>query len=129
MLENDSLTGSSVLSKENITNDYRLACESRQVSLLGRKDTMGGRSKFGIFGDGKEVAQVALARAFRPGDFRSGYYRDQTLMMALGLLSLDQFFAQLYADADVEREPCSAGRSMTAHFSTCMLNADGSFKE
>ena len=86
MLENDSLTGSNVLSKESIVDDYRLACESRQVSLLGRKDTMGGRSKFGIFGDGKEVAQIAMARAFRRGDFRSGYYRDQTIEAALEIL-------------------------------------------
>jgi len=121
--------GGSQFTKESILRDYRIAFQSRQASLIGRKEVFTGKAKFGIFGDGKEVAQVALARAFRPGDFRSGYYRDQTLMMALGLLSLDQFFAQLYADADVEREPCSAGRSMTAHFSTCMLNADGSFKE
>ncbi|HEY9420880.1 MAG TPA: thiamine pyrophosphate-dependent enzyme, partial [Thermoanaerobaculia bacterium] len=92
------------------------------------REVFTGKAKFGIFGDGKEVAQVALARAFRPGDFRSGYYRDQTLMMALGLLTPEQFFAQLYADADVEREPCSAGRSMTAHFSTCMVESDGGFK-
>jgi len=121
--------GGSHFTKESILRDYRIAFLSRQASLIGRREVFTGKAKFGIFGDGKEVAQVALARAFRPGDFRSGYYRDQTLMMALGLLSLDEFFAQLYADADVEREPCSAGRSMTAHFSTCMLNADGSFKE
>jgi pyruvate/2-oxoglutarate/acetoin dehydrogenase E1 component/TPP-dependent pyruvate/acetoin dehydrogenase alpha subunit len=121
--------GGSQFTKESILRDYRIAFQSRQASLIGRREVFTGKAKFGIFGDGKEVAQVALARAFRPGDFRSGYYRDQTLMMALGLLSLEQFFAQLYADADVEREPCSAGRSMTAHFSTCMLKADGSFKE
>jgi pyruvate/2-oxoglutarate/acetoin dehydrogenase E1 component/TPP-dependent pyruvate/acetoin dehydrogenase alpha subunit len=121
--------GSAHFTKESILRDYRIAFQSRQASLLGRREVFTGKAKFGIFGDGKEVAQVALARAFRKGDFRSGYYRDQTVMMALGLLTLEQFFAQLYADADVEREPCSAGRSMTAHFSTCMLNADGSFKE
>ncbi|HKV09875.1 MAG TPA: thiamine pyrophosphate-dependent enzyme [Thermoanaerobaculia bacterium] len=121
--------GGSQFTKESIVRDYRVAFQSRQASLLGRREVFTGKAKFGIFGDGKEVAQIALARAFRPGDFRSGYYRDQTLMMALGLLTLEQFFAQLYADPDVEREPCSAGRSMTAHFSTCMLNADGSFKE
>src|SRR5688572_10654865 len=121
--------GGSQFTKESILRDYRIAYQSRQASLIGRREVFTGKAKFGIFGDGKEVAQVALARAFRPGDFRSGYYRDQTLMMALGLLTLEQFFAQLYADADVEREPCSAGRSMTAHFSTCMLNDDGSFKE
>jgi 2-oxoisovalerate dehydrogenase E1 component len=118
----------SQFTKESILRDYRIAYQSRQASLIGRREVFTGKAKFGIFGDGKEVAQVALARAFRPGDFRSGYYRDQTLMMALGLLTLEQFFAQLYADADLEREPCSAGRSMTAHFSTCMLEADGRFK-
>jgi pyruvate/2-oxoglutarate/acetoin dehydrogenase E1 component/TPP-dependent pyruvate/acetoin dehydrogenase alpha subunit len=122
-------TGGSQLTKESVLRDYRIAFQSRQASLIGRREVITGKAKFGIFGDGKEVAQVALARAFRPGDFRSGYYRDQTLMMALGLLTLEQFFAQLYADADIEREPCSAGRSMTAHFSTCLLEPDGSFKE
>jgi len=121
--------GSSQFTKESILRDYRIAFQSRQASLLGRKEVFTGKAKFGIFGDGKEVAQVALARAFRSGDFRSGYYRDQTLMLALGLLTVEQFFAQLYADPDVEREPCSAGRSMTAHFASCMLHADGSFKE
>jgi len=120
--------GGSQFTKESILRDYRIAFQSRQASLIGRKEVFTGKAKFGIFGDGKEVAQVAMARAFRPGDFRSGYYRDQTLMMALGLLTLEQFFAQLYADADVEREPCSAGRSMTAHFSTCMLEPDGRFR-
>jgi pyruvate/2-oxoglutarate/acetoin dehydrogenase E1 component/TPP-dependent pyruvate/acetoin dehydrogenase alpha subunit len=114
---------------ESILRDYRIAFQSRQASLIGRREVITGKAKFGIFGDGKEVAQVALARAFRPGDFRSGYYRDQTLMMALGLLTVEQFFAQLYADADLGREPCSAGRSMTAHFSTCLLNPDGSFRD
>ena len=121
--------GSAQFSRDSILSDYRIAFQSRQASLIGRKEVITGKAKFGIFGDGKEVAQVALARAFRKGDFRSGYYRDQTVMMALGLLSVEQFFAQLYADPDVEREPCSAGRSMTAHFSTCMLNPDGSFKD
>ncbi|MCF0057784.1 thiamine pyrophosphate-dependent enzyme [Dyadobacter sp. CY356] len=125
MLLNDSLTGSSVLNKENITDDYRLACESRQVSLLGRKDTMGGRSKFGIFGDGKEVAQIALARAFRLGDFRSGYYRDQTIEASLGNLTWQQFFAQMYAHADLEHEPHTGGRSMNGHFSTRWLDENG----
>ncbi|MCF2490435.1 thiamine pyrophosphate-dependent enzyme [Dyadobacter sp. CY347] len=125
MLQNDSLTGSSVLSKESITKDYRLACESRQVSLLGRKDTMGGRSKFGIFGDGKEVAQIALSRAFQLGDFRSGYYRDQTIEAALGNVSWQQFFAQMYAHADLEHEPSTGGRSMNGHFSTRWLDENG----
>ncbi len=120
--------GGSQFTKESILRDYRIAFQSRQASLIGRREVFTGKAKFGIFGDGKEVAQVALARAFRPGDFRAGYYRDQTLMMALGLLTVEQFFAQLYADPDVEREPCSAGRSMTAHFATCMLEPDGRFR-
>ena len=121
--------GNAQFTKSSILRDYRIAFRSRQASLLGRREVFTGKAKFGIFGDGKEIAQVALARAFRRGDFRSGYYRDQTLMFALGLLTLEQFFAQLYAHPDVELEPCSAGRSMTAHFATCMLNPDGSFKE
>lgn len=125
MLQNDSLTGSRVLSKEDIIDDYRLACESRQVSLLGRKDTMGGRSKFGIFGDGKEVAQIALSKVFQPGDFRSGYYRDQTIEAAVGNLTWQQFFAQMYAHADLEHEPNTGGRSMNGHFSTRWVDGNG----
>lgn len=125
MLQNDSLTGSSVLSKEEVIDDYRLACESRQVSLLGRKDTMGGRSKFGIFGDGKEVAQIALSKVFQPGDFRSGYYRDQTIEAAVGNLTWQQFFAQMYAHADLEHEPNTGGRSMNGHFSTRWIDENG----
>ncbi|ACT94837.1 alpha-ketoacid dehydrogenase subunit alpha/beta [Dyadobacter fermentans] len=125
MLQNDSLTGSSVLSKEDIIDDYRLACESRQVSLLGRKDTMGGRSKFGIFGDGKEVAQIALSKVFQPGDFRSGYYRDQTIEAAVGNLTWQQFFAQMYAHANLEHEPNTGGRSMNGHFSTRWVDGNG----
>jgi len=116
-------------SREEVLYDYRIAYESRQTSLIGRREVLTGKAKFGIFGDGKEVAQLALAKVFRQGDFRSGYYRDQTLMFVLGLLTVEQFFAQLYADPDVEREPCSAGRSMTAHFSTCLLEPDGSFRK
>ncbi|HEX2642813.1 MAG TPA: thiamine pyrophosphate-dependent enzyme, partial [Thermoanaerobaculia bacterium] len=123
-----SAVGSEQFTKASILRDYRIAFQSRQASLLGRREVLTGKAKFGIFGDGKEIAQIALARAFRKGDFRSGYYRDQTIMMALGLLTLEQFFAQLYADPDVEREPCSAGRSMTAHFATCMLESDGQFR-
>jgi pyruvate/2-oxoglutarate/acetoin dehydrogenase E1 component/TPP-dependent pyruvate/acetoin dehydrogenase alpha subunit len=115
-------------SREEVLYDYRIGCESRQTSLIGRREVLTGKAKFGIFGDGKEVAQLAMAKVFRKGDFRSGYYRDQTLMFVLGLLTVEQFFAQLYADPDVAREPCSAGRSMTAHFSTCLLEADGSFR-
>ncbi|GGN08668.1 transketolase [Dyadobacter beijingensis] len=119
------MTGSSVLNKEEIIDDYRLACESRQVSLLGRKDTMGGRSKFGIFGDGKEVAQIALSKVFQPGDFRSGYYRDQTIEAAVGNLTWQQFFAQMYAHADLEHEPNTGGRSMNGHFSTRWVDENG----
>ncbi len=117
----------SELTRESLLADFRLAVRSRHTSLLGRREVLTGKAKFGIFGDGKEIAQIALARAFRPGDVRSGYYRDQTLMMALDLLSVEQFFAQLYADADLEREPCSAGRSMTAHFATWMVDEHGEF--
>ncbi|MCZ6508772.1 MAG: thiamine pyrophosphate-dependent enzyme [Acidobacteria bacterium] len=116
------------LTKKSILRDYRLAYESRQVSLLGRREVLTGKAKFGIFGDGKEVAQVALARAFRAGDVRAGYYRDQTLMFALGLSSMAEFFSQLYADPNPLHETASAGRQMTAHFATRFLEADGSWR-
>src|SRR5438128_9323329 len=96
--------------REEVLQDYRIACISREASLLGRKEVLTGKAKFGIFGDGKEVAQVAMAKFFRPGDFRSGYYRDQTFGFATGIATVQQFFAQLYADPDLEREPFSAGR-------------------
>src|SRR5687767_226180 len=114
--------------RDSIVDDYRVAVRSRQASLLGRREVLTGKAKFGIFGDGKEVAQLAWARAFRKGDWRSGYYRDQTLMFALGAATLDEFFAQLYADADVEHDPWSAGRSMNAHFASRLLNPDGTWK-
>ena len=101
-----------------IIADYRLAVVSRIISRLARQDVLNGKAKFGIFGDGKEVAQVALAQFFQHGDWRSGYYRDQTLMLALGLTSVRQLFAQLYADADINNEPSSAGRQMVCHFAT-----------
>ena len=113
--------------QSSILDDYQVAYRSRQVSLLGRKEVLTGKAKFGIFGDGKEVAQVAMARAFRRGDFRAGYYRDQTLMMALGVLTVEQLFAQLYADADADREPSSAGRQMNAHFATRLLDGEGAW--
>src|SRR4051812_17058846 len=113
------------LQREDIIRDYRIAFRSRQVSMLARGEVMLGRAMFGIFGDGKEVAQVALARAFRPGDVRAGYYRDQTLMFALGLLDAQQFFAQLYAHTDIEADPASGGRGMNAHFATRMLDEQG----
>ncbi|HVR11516.1 MAG TPA: thiamine pyrophosphate-dependent enzyme [Thermoanaerobaculia bacterium] len=120
--------GAGPFDREAVLADYRIAFASRQASLIGRREVLTGKAKFGIFGDGKEVAQVALAKVFRPGDFRSGYYRDQTLMFVLGLLTVEQLFAQLYANPDVVLEPCSAGRSMTGHFSTCLLEPDGSFR-
>ena len=108
-------------------NDYRLARISREASLLGRKDVLTGKAKFGIFGDGKEVAQLALARQFGDGDFRSGYYRDQTLMMVLGMMTVQQYFAQLYADTDPEREPMTSGRQMNGHFGSRMVDGQGDF--
>jgi pyruvate/2-oxoglutarate/acetoin dehydrogenase E1 component/TPP-dependent pyruvate/acetoin dehydrogenase alpha subunit len=111
--------------RNEVLKDYRFACESREVSLLGRKEVLTGKAKFGIFGDGKEVAQVAMAKFFKPGDFRSGYYRDQTFMFASGLATVEQFFAQLYADPDVNNDPFSAGRQMNAHFATKMVDENG----
>jgi TPP-dependent pyruvate/acetoin dehydrogenase alpha subunit len=117
------------ISKERIIQDYRLAFMSRQVSLIGRREVISGKAKFGIFGEGKELVQIAMAKAFRPGDFRSGYYRDQTLMFAIGALNLQQFFAQLYAHTDVEADPATAGRAMNAHFATRNLAHDYSWKD
>jgi len=108
-----------------VLSDYRLGWLSRHVSLIGRREVMSGNAKFGIFGDGKEVAQLALARVMRPGDTRAGYYRDQTLLFALGLLTPQQFFAQLFGHTDVTAEPATAGRTMNAHFATRQLDADG----
>ena len=120
------VSGNLVLTRASVLADYRLAWESRHASLIGRREVLTGKGKFGIFGDGKELAQLAMARVAQPGDFRSGYYRDQTFMMAVGAVTLDQFFAQLYADADPVREPASAGRQMNAHFATHLRAADGS---
>jgi pyruvate/2-oxoglutarate/acetoin dehydrogenase E1 component/TPP-dependent pyruvate/acetoin dehydrogenase alpha subunit len=113
---------------EEILRDYALCVASRKASLIGRREVLTGKAKFGIFGDGKEVPQVAMARAFEPGDIRSGYYRDQTFMFATGMSTIEEFFAQLYAIADVEREPSSAGRSMNGHFATRMLDEHGRWK-
>ncbi|HEU5290377.1 MAG TPA: thiamine pyrophosphate-dependent enzyme [Cyclobacteriaceae bacterium] len=113
---------------KEILADFRLACESREASLLGRKEVFMGKAKFGIFGDGKEVPQLAMAKVFRNGDFRAGYYRDQTFMMAIGELTLQQYFAQLYAHTDVEADPASAGRLMNGHFATRMLDEKGELK-
>jgi 2-oxoisovalerate dehydrogenase E1 component len=109
--------------------DYRLVCESRAASLLGRKEVFMGKAKFGVFGDGKEVAQLAMAKVFQAGDFRSGYYRDQTFMMAIGALTIQQYFAQLYAHASVEADPASAGRMMNSHFATRLLDDQGQWKK
>lgn len=114
--------------KSIILNDFRIVCESRQASLIGRKEVLTGKAKFGIFGDGKELAQIAMAKVFKDGDFRSGYYRDQTFMFAAGLLSMEEFFAQLYAHPDVTADPSSAGRCMNGHYATRLLNDDGSWK-
>jgi len=111
--------------RNEVLKDYRICCESRETSLLGRKEVLTGKAKFGIFGDGKEVAQVAMAKFFKPGDFRAGYYRDQTFMFASGLATVDQFFSQLYADSDVKNDPFSAGRQMNAHFATKMVDENG----
>jgi 2-oxoisovalerate dehydrogenase E1 component len=111
--------------KKQVLEDYKIAFESRQASLLGRKEVLTGKAKFGIFGDGKEVAQVAMAKVFQKGDFRSGYYRDQTFMFAKGLNTIQQFFAQLYAHPDIEADPNSAGRSMNGHFSSFLLDENG----
>jgi pyruvate/2-oxoglutarate/acetoin dehydrogenase E1 component/TPP-dependent pyruvate/acetoin dehydrogenase alpha subunit len=116
------------LSTEQILEDYKTSFISRQVSLLSRKEVLSGKAKFGIFGDGKEVVQVSLARALKKGDWRSGYYRDQTLMLALGEVTTKQLFAQVYADSDVQREPMSAGRQMNAHFATRLIDPDGTWK-
>ncbi|MDC1237017.1 thiamine pyrophosphate-dependent enzyme [Polaribacter sp.] len=114
--------------KEEVLNDYKIAKISRECSLLGRREVLTGKAKFGIFGDGKEVPQLAMAKAFKKGDFRSGYYRDQTFMMAIGELTAQQFFAGLYAHTNIEIEPMSAGRQMGGHFATHSLNEDGSWK-
>lgn len=111
-----------------ILADYRLACESREASLLGRKEVFMGKAKFGIFGDGKELAQIAMAKVFRKGDHRAGYYRDQTFMLAIGEMTLHHYFAQLYAHTDVEADPASAGRLMNGHFATRMLDEKGGLK-
>lgn len=115
--------------KNQILGDYRLGRISREMSYLGRREVLTGKAKFGIFGDGKELPQLAMAKVFRNGDFRSGYYRDQTFALAINALTVESFFAQMYADTSVEREPASAGRQMNGHFATRSLNEDGSWKD
>ena len=117
------------ITKEEALKDYKIACESRQASILGRKEVFMGKAKFGIFGTGKEVAQIAMAKYFQNGDFRSGYYRDQTFMMAIGELSIEQYFAQLYAHTDVNFEPHSGGRLMVGHYGTRSLDENGAWKD
>jgi pyruvate/2-oxoglutarate/acetoin dehydrogenase E1 component/TPP-dependent pyruvate/acetoin dehydrogenase alpha subunit len=130
LLEND-LVAAEKLSfdrfREEVLSDYRLACESREASLMGRKEVLTGKAKFGIFGDGKEVAQIAAAKFFRPGDYRAGYYRDQTFVFASKQATIEQFFAQLYANPDVNQDPFSAGRQMNSHFATPNTDEDGNW--
>jgi len=118
-----------VFIKEEVLADYRLACVSRQISLLGRREALGGRANFGIFGDGKEVPQIAMAKFFRPGDWRAGYYREQTFMMAAGLSDPERFFAHIYGDTDLSRNPDNAGRLMNNHFATRSLDDKGEWKD
>ena len=113
--------------KKIVIDDYRIGYESRQASLIGRREVLTGKAKFGIFGDGKEVAQLAMAKAFRAGDWRAGYYRDQTFMFATGMSNLKEFFAQLYANPDIEKDPASGGRQMNCHYATRFVNPDGSW--
>ena len=113
--------------REEVLNDYRTACISREVSLLGRKEVLTGKAKFGIFGDGKEVAQVAMAKFFKTGDYRSGYYRDQTFAFASGFATVQQFFAQLFADPTEGNDPFSGGRQMVSHFATKFVDENGNW--
>ncbi len=117
------------LSAQDVLADYRLAVRSRAASELSRREVLVGNAPFGISGEGKEVAQLGMAHAFRAGDWRSGYYRDQTFMFAVGLADLSQYFAQLYADPDVIRDPNSAGRQMLSHFATRTLDDRGRWKD
>ena len=118
-----------VMSAADVLRDYSLGVQSRQASLVGRREVLSGKAKFGIFGDGKELAQIAMAKVVKPGDYRTGYYRDQTFMFAIGATTIQQFFAQLYAHADVVAEPNSAGRQMNSHFATRLLNDDGTWRD
>ncbi|HXS36735.1 MAG TPA: thiamine pyrophosphate-dependent enzyme [Flavipsychrobacter sp.] len=129
MLQDATTTQSARLSfeefKQEVLNDYRMAIASREASLIGRREVLTGKAKFGIFGDGKELAQIAAAKCFKPGDIRSGYYRDQTMMFATGMSDIEKFFAQLYANPDVENEPSTAGRMMNGHYGTRWLDENG----
>ena len=123
MIDNKlSVTPLKNVPREDIVQDFRICCISREASLLARREVLSGKAKFGITGDGKEVPQVAMARAFKEGDFRSGYYRDQTFMFASGLSTVEEFFAQLYADS--ENDPFSGGRQMNSHYATPFIDKD-----
>src|ERR1700743_2690770 len=111
--------------REEVLKDYRFSCESREASLLGRKEVLTGKAKFGIFGDGKELPQVAMSKFFKPGDVYAGYYRDQTFAFATGAATVEEFFSQLYADPNPSNDPHSAGRQMNSHFATAFVDADG----
>lgn len=115
--------------KQQVLQDYRLAVASREASLIGRREVLTGKAKFGIFGDGKELAQIAAARCMQPGDIRSGYYRDQTLMFATGMSRMEEFFSQLYANPDLEKEPATGGRMMNGHYGTRWLDENGEWKD
>jgi 2-oxoisovalerate dehydrogenase E1 component len=129
MLKEQAIVNHLPLPVDEILKDYRLAYQSRQASIIGRREVFSGRAKFGIFGDGKELVNLAIARAFRKGDWRSGYYRDQTWMFALNVMSIQQYFAQMYAHSDVNAEPHTGGRSMSAHFASRYINPDGSWRD
>jgi 2-oxoisovalerate dehydrogenase E1 component len=129
MVEMPATAKKGSLDRQEILKDYRLAYQSRQASIIGRREVFSGRAKFGIFGDGKELANLAIARAFRKGDWRSGYYRDQTWMFASGVISIQEYFAQMYAHADVNADPATGGRSMNAHFASRYISPDGSWRD
>lgn len=128
IITQSSAAGTTSSHVNKILEDYRIACVSREASLLGRKEVLTGKAKFGIFGDGKEICQLAMAKQFKNGDFRSGYYRDQTFMLAIGQLTIKQYFAALYAHTDITKDPSSGGRQMGGHYSTRSLNDDGTWK-
>ncbi|MHC1708180.1 MAG: thiamine pyrophosphate-dependent enzyme [Bacteroidales bacterium] len=126
--KNFKTKGGNTLKRDEILSDYRIAQESRQASLLGRKEVLTGKAKFGIFGDGKEIPQLAMAKVFKEGDWRSGYYRDQTFMLATGMFTLEEFFAQLYGDTDISLNPGTVGRLMNNHFASRSLDEKGQWK-
>ncbi len=128
-LESTIIQSGTEINIEEILADYKLVVTSREASVIGRKEVFMGKAKFGIFGDGKELPQIAMAKVFKKGDFRSGYYRDQTFMFAIGEHTLSEYFSQLYAHTDVELEPASAGRQMNGHFATRMLDDEGNLKD